>query len=145
MKKLLLPLLALALAATAASAQTIPDQPGGRPHFTPEAVAARQTQNLTQQLGLSADQAAKVQPILLARSQEMMAMRGQVQAGTADRDQMRTQMQASRAKYDDQLKAILTPEQFTQLQTLEASRRQGGPGALPLPDGKVKIKTKTGS
>jgi protein CpxP len=141
MKKLLLPLLALALSATAASAQTAPDQAGGRPNFTPEAMAARQTEGLTQQLGLSADQAAKVQPILLARSQEMMAMRGQMQSGTADREQMRTQMQASRAKYDDQLKAILTPEQFAQMQTLEANRRQrGGPGAMPPQDGKVKEK-----
>jgi protein CpxP len=150
MKKFLLPLLALALSATAASAQT-PDQTNGRPQFTPEAMAARQTEGLTKELGLSADQVAKVQPILLARSQEMMAMRGQMQSGTADREQMRTQMQASRAKYDDQLKAILTPEQFAQMQTLEANRRQrGGPGAMAPQDGKVKekdgkvkIKTKT--
>ena len=150
MKKFLLPLLALALSATAASAQTTLDQAGGRPRRTPEEMAARQTEGLTKQLGLSADQAAKVQPILLARGQEMMAMRSQMQAGTADRNQLRTQMQASRAKYDDQLKAILTPEQFTQMQTLEANRRQGGPGAMQLQngkvkekDGKVKIKTKT--
>ncbi|GAA4497840.1 hypothetical protein GCM10023172_13400 [Hymenobacter ginsengisoli] len=151
MKKFLLPLLALALSATAASAQTAPDQAGGRPRFTPEAMAARQTEGLTKELGLSADQAAKVQPILLARSQEMMAMREQMRAGTADRDQLRTQMQANRAKYDDQLKAILTPDQFAQMQTLEANRRQrGGPGAMQPQDGKVKekdgkvkIKTKT--
>jgi protein CpxP len=150
MKKFLLPLLAFALSATAASAQTTPDQAGGRPQFTPEMMATRQTEGLTKQLGLSADQAARVQPILLARSQEMMAMRGQMQAGTADRSQMREQMMASRTKYDDQLKAILTPEQFTQMQTVQANRRQRGPGAMPpeagkvkAKDGKVKIKAKT--
>ncbi len=150
MKKFLLPLLALALSATAASAQTTPDQASGRPQRTPEEMAARQTQGLTKQLGLSADQAAKVQPILLARDQDMLAMRSQMQAGTADRRQLRGQMQANRAKYDDQLKAVLTPEQFAQMQTLQADRRQRGADALQdakvkEKDGKVKIKTKTDS
>ena len=139
MKKFLLPLLALALSATAASAQTTPDQAGGRPQRTPEEMAARQTQGLTKQLGLSADQSAKVQQIMLARDQEMMAMRGQMQAGTGDRRQMREQMQANRAKYDDQLKAVLSPEQFTQYTTLAANRRQRG-GAMQMTDGKVKAK-----
>lgn len=149
MKKLLLPLLALALSATAAAAQDGPPQ-GGRP--TPEAMAARQTEGLTKELSLSADQSAKVQQILLSRSQEMMAMRGQMQAGT-DRSQLRDQMQASRAKYDDQLKQVLSPEQFTKYTALEASRRQGGRGGMGRPDnvegkvkekdGKVKVKTKT--
>lgn len=149
MKKFLLPLLALALSATAASAQTAPTQDGGRPQRSPEEMATRQTQGLTQQLALNADQAAKVQPILLARSQEMMAMRGQMQAG-GDRSQMREQMQASRAKYDDQLKAVLTPDQFAKMQTMQADRRQRGAemmqdGKVKAKDGKVKIKTKTDS
>jgi len=141
MKKFLLPLLALALSATAASAQAGPPQDGGgHPQRTPEEMAARQTEGLTRQLGLSADQSAKVQPILLARDQEMMAMRGQIMSGTADRSQLRDQMMAGRAKYDDQLKAVLTPDQFAKMQTLEASRRQRGPGAPDMPDGKVKKK-----
>ncbi|TDN40387.1 hypothetical protein E4631_11410 [Hymenobacter sp. UV11] len=150
MKKFLLPLLALALSATAASAQTTPDQADSRPQRTPEEMAARQTQGLTKQLGLSADQSAKVQQIMLARDQDMMTMRGQMQAGTGDRKQMREQMMAGRAKYDDQLKAVLTPEQFTQMQTLQANRRQRGAdamqdGKVKTKDGKVKIKAKTDS
>lgn len=152
MKKFLLPLLALALSAsaTAASAQTTPDQAGGRPQRTPEEMAARQTQGLTQQLGLSADQSAKVQQIMLARDQEMMTMRSQMQAGTGDRKQMRDQMQANRAKYDDQLKAVLTPDQFAKMQTMQANRRQRGAdamqdGKVKEKNGKVKIKAKTDS
>ena len=149
MKKFLLPLLAFALSATAASAQATPGQDGGRPQRTPEEMAARQTQGLTKQLGLSADQSAKVQPILLARDQEMLALRGQMQVG-GDRRQLRDQLMAGRAKYDDQLKAVLTPEQFTQMQTIEASRRQRGAdlmqdGKVKAKDGKVKIKAKTDS
>ena len=150
MKKFLLPLLALALSATAASAQTMPDQADGRPRRTPEEMAARQTQGLTQQLGLSADQAAKVQQILLARDQEMQAMRGQMQAGTADRQQLRQQMMAGRTKYEDQFKAVLTPDQFAKMQALQASRRERGrdmaapqEGKVKAKDGKVKIKAKT--
>jgi Spy/CpxP family protein refolding chaperone len=149
MKKFLLPLLALALSATAAAAQTTPDQAGGRPQRTPEEMAARQTQGLTRQLGLSADQSAKVQQILLARDQEMLAMRGQMQAGTADRRQLREQLMAGRAKYDDQLKAVLTPDQYAKMQAMQASRRQRGGMQLPedgkvkAKDGKLKIKAKT--
>ncbi len=149
MKKFLLPLLALALSATAASAQTTPDQAGGRPQRTPEEMAARQTQGLTQQLGLNADQSAKVQQIMLARDQEMLAMRGQMQAG-GDRKQMRGQMQANRAKYEDQLKAVLTPDQFAKMQARQANRRQRGAdamqdGKVKEKNGKVKIKAKTDS
>ncbi len=149
MKKFLLPLLALALSATVASAQTTPDQAGGRPQRTPEEMAARQTQGLTQQLGLSADQSAKVQQIMLARDQDMLAMRGQMQAG-GDRKQMRGQMQANRAKYEDQLKAVLTPDQFAKMQAMQADRRQRGAdarqdGKVKEKNGKIKIKAKTDS
>jgi len=149
MKKFLLPLLAFALSTSAAMAQTTPDQAGGRPQRTPEEMAARQTQGLTQQLGLSADQSAKVQQILLARDQEMLAMRGQMQAGTADRRQLREQMMAGRTKYDDQLKAVLTPDQYAKMQAMQASRRQRGgmqmpeDGKVKAKDGKLKIKAKT--
>lgn len=138
MKKLLMPLLALALSATAASAQAGPSQDGGRP--TPEVMAARQTEGLTRQLNLSAEQAAQVQQIMLSRDQEMLAMRGQLQAGT-DRRQLRGQLQAGRAKYDDQLRQVLTPEQFTKYTTLQADRRERGRGgSAEMPDGKVKAK-----
>ncbi|WP_223649470.1 hypothetical protein [Hymenobacter psoromatis] len=126
MKKFLLPLLALALSATAASAQTAPAQQGGGPQRTPDEMAARQAQGLAKRLNLSADQSTKVQQIMLARDQEMQTMRGQMQAGTGDRKQMREQMQTMRAKYEDQLKAVLTPEQFTQYTTLEGQRRERG-------------------
>ena len=128
MKKFLLPLLALALSATVASAQTTPAQQGGRAQRTPDEMAARQTQGLAKRLNLTADQSAKVQQIMLARGQEMQAMRGQAQAGTGDRQQMRDQMQANRAKYEEQLKAVLTPEQLTQYNAMESKRRERGQG-----------------
>ena len=129
MKKFLLPLLALALSATAASAQTTPAQPDGRPQRTPDEMAARQTQGLAKRLNLNADQSAKVQQIMLARDQEMQAKRGEMQsAATGNRRQVREQLMASRAKYEDQLKAVLTPEQLTQYTALEGQRRERGQG-----------------
>lgn len=144
MKKLLLPLLAFVLSATAASAQMAPGQDGGRPQRTPEEMASRQTEGLTKQLGLSADQSAKVQQIMLARDQEMMAMRGQMQAGTGDRKQMREQAMAGRVKYDEQLRAVFTPDQLAKYNTMQTNRRERGmemkAGKMKKKDGKMKIK-----
>ncbi|TPG72203.1 Spy/CpxP family protein refolding chaperone [Hymenobacter nivis] len=146
MKKYMFPLLAaFALTIGAASAQTTPPA-GGRP--SPEQMAARQSERMTQELGLSADQTNKVQQIMAARDQEMQAMRGQMQGGTATREQMRDQMMAGRTKYDAQFKTVLTPDQYTKYTAMQAERMQrgrGGRGMGPRRDstdtkGKVKIK-----
>ena len=98
MKTYLLPLLAaFALTVGTAAAQTTPttsDAAGmqgqgrgyGRMQGSPEEMAKRQTERMTQELGLNADQAAKVQQIMVARGQEMQAMRGQAQSGEADQE-----------------------------------------------------------
>lgn len=158
-KSLLLLLAACAFTLGTAAAQTAPDGPGmqgpggyGRMQGNPDEMAKRQADRMTQELGLSADQTAKVQQILLARGQEMQAMRGQ--AG-GDRDKMREQMQASRTKYDAQFKEVLTPDQYTKYTTMQAERMNrggrgpgmGGPGMGPA-DGpgidKMKAKTDDG-
>lgn len=127
MKKFLFPLLAVfALTVGTAAAQTtmpadaMPDRGYGRMQGSPEEMAKRQADRLTKELGLSADQTTKVQAILLARTQEMQAMRGQVRDG--DRGQLREQMQANRAKYDAQFKNVLTPDQYTKFTALQADR-----------------------
>ncbi len=136
MKVSFLPLLAaLALTTGVAAAQPTPPQGGpmqdrgpGRPMpGNPDEMARHQTERMTRELGLNADQAAKVQQIQTARAQEMQAMRGQ--AG-ADRDKMREQMQASRTKYDAQFKEVLTADQYTKYTAMETDRmkRGGGPG-----------------
>ncbi|MCC3155252.1 DUF4890 domain-containing protein [Hymenobacter sp. BT770] len=157
MKTSFLPLLAaFALTIGTAAAQTTPTTPPapgqmegrgyGRMQGTPEEMATRQSQRMTQELGLSADQTAKVQQILLARGQEMQAMRGQAR-DESNREQMRTQMEASRTKYEEQFKAVLTPEQYTKYTTMQGDRmnRGGGGGrgygqADGTEAGKVKMK-----
>ncbi|MET4074912.1 hypothetical protein [Hymenobacter sp. UYCo722] len=130
MKKLLFPLLAvLALTVGTAAAQTtMPDTDamqgrGGRMQGSPDEMAKRQAERLSKELGLTTDQATKVQAILLARTQEMQAMRGQARDG-GNRGQLREQMQAGRAKYDAQFKEALTPDQYIKFTALQADRME---------------------
>jgi protein CpxP len=151
MKKFLFPLLAVCAltVGTAAAQTTMPDasamqERGGRMQGTPDEMAKRQANRMTQELGLSAEQTTKVQGILLARTQEMQAMRGQARNG-GDRSQMREQMQAGRVKYDAQFKAVLTPDQYTKYTAMQAERMErGGGGMRGTTDTNVKkMKAKT--
>jgi hypothetical protein len=101
-------------------------------------MAARRAQYLTKELGLSADQQTKLQSILLAQRQEMQALRDKVQTGGRQRG-MGQDLKASMAKYDAQVKGILTPDQYTKFTQLKdeqrdkmRERRQSGQGmAVP--------------
>ncbi|MGI4832482.1 MAG: hypothetical protein ACRYFK_03375 [Janthinobacterium lividum] len=147
--KTALPLLAaLALTFGAASAQTAPTAqagPGSRRQPSPQEMATHQTQHLSKKLGLSADQSAQVQQIMQQHAQDMQALRANAPA-SADRQQMRTQLQANRAKYDEQLKAVLTPDQFGKYAAMRDEHRHHGPrpdGKFKAKDGDLKIKSKT--
>ena len=115
MKKSFLLLAAAGLLATAPSfAQTQPTR-------TPEQRAERQTENLTRQLGLTPDQAAKVERILQAQRQEAQALR---QQNGGDRRALAQSLKAGRAKYDEQLRAVLSPDQYTKYNQLRDERRE---------------------
>ncbi|OGX84878.1 hypothetical protein [Hymenobacter glacialis] len=109
----------------------------------PEEMATRQSQRMTRELGLNADQTAKVQQILLARGQETQAMRGQAR-DAANRDQMRAQMQASRAKYEAQFKEVLTADQYTKYAAMQEESMDRGRETMDTKmkakKGKVKVK-----
>ncbi|RZK19137.1 MAG: hypothetical protein EOO56_14790 [Hymenobacter sp.] len=141
MQKFLFPLVAAVALSLSAAAQPTSPQGDGRPHRSPQEMAEHQTQRLSKELSLNADQSAKVVQIMTARTQEMQALRA---AGSAR--PTREQMQANRAKYDDQFKQVLTPDQYAKYTALAANRRHRSPempdGKLKAKDGKVKIKTK---
>ncbi|MFC6224819.1 DUF4890 domain-containing protein [Hymenobacter artigasi] len=149
MKKFLFPLLAaFALTVGTAAAQTTtPNDAGamqgrGRQQGSPDEMAKRQADRMTKELGLNTDQTAKVQQIMLARDQEMQAMRGQGR-DAGNRDQMREQMQAGRAKYDAQFKGVLTADQYNKYTTMQADRKnRGGGPEMGGPDMK-KMKAKS--
>jgi periplasmic protein CpxP/Spy len=92
---------------------------------TPQERAEQLTASMTQELSLTADQAAKVKEIHVNRFTEQREMRQKAQAG-GDREAMREQMQTLRQKYDGQLKAVLTEQQYAQYQTSQT----GGPGQM---------------
>ncbi|WBA42197.1 hypothetical protein [Hymenobacter canadensis] len=135
MKKMLVLLAALALSAGTTFAQTTPAPTtrmgAGRMQDaarTPEQRADMQTKHLTKQLGLSADQSAKVQTIALAENQELQALRGKY-ASADTRKGAGQEMKAVQEKYDAQLKGVFTAEQYakyTQMREDRMDKRKEG-------------------
>ena len=149
-KTLLAALVALATIGTAA-AQTkmAPVAPGQNPptmdhghghgkghgHKTPEQKADHRAAKLAKELGLNADQEAKVEAILLAENKEMMALHSKATPGA--RGEMTPEMKAARDKYDAELKTVLTPAQFAKLQAERTEHRGEMKGKRA---GKMKVK-----
>ncbi|MGI4873665.1 MAG: hypothetical protein ACRYFX_21105 [Janthinobacterium lividum] len=125
MKKSLLLLAAFALAATSPSfAQTAPvaAAPHGKMHHqpkTPEQSAQHHTASLTKKLGLNADQQTKVYQIFLTEAQQGQSAK----AAATSRQGMRQDMQAMRTQQQQQLQAVLTPAQYSQLVAMKQERK----------------------
>jgi hypothetical protein len=91
-----------------------------------------QLAQLTTTLTLSADQQAKIKPILAAEAKKIADLRA---ATPADPD-MRTKMTAIRTDDHAAIKALLTADQATKYDAMPAGgggRRGGGGGAPPAP------------
>ena len=149
MKKLLL-LLALGGATTSAalaqtpataptpgtSVRTVP--PAGGLQQTPEGMVARRVQYLTEELVLTSEQQAKLQPILLAQREQLQTLReGRVTNGR--RYGSPQDLKNAEGKFDEQLKTVFTAEQFakytpmtvSQTGKLPGGRRPVRPGTRP--------------
>ena len=98
-------------------------RPDRGPRMTPEERATRQTEMMTKQLDLTADQQVKIKEINLKFSQQMAAQRDQ--AG-GDRQQNMEKMKAQMDARDAEIKQVLTPEQFEKWQTKRNEMRQQG-------------------
>ena len=121
--------------APASTTQTAP--PTASQAKSPDQQAERRAQYLAKELGLNADQQAKLTPILVAQRQEMVTMRNKVQTG-GRRMGTGQDLKAAQARYDTQIKAVLTPEQYAKFSQLRdeqrdkmRERRQAG-GAKPM-------------
>lgn len=124
MKKLLLMCCLIAGITTLSKAQ-------GQPRRTPE----EQAKQLQTQLKLTDDQTAKITSIMQMQSTKMDSIRT---AANGDRDAMRSGMTAIRQASAPKIKAILTPEQATAYDKMQADMRArmqngGGGGAPPSP------------
>jgi protein CpxP len=127
MKNALLLLAALALT-SAAQAQTTPTAPAqtapmngrGGAMRSPEQQAEAQAQRLAKELNLTAEQQAKVQHLMAAQRQETQTA---IQGAGGNRRAMGQAMRAGRDKFNGQLQAVLTPDQYTKYQQMLAERR----------------------
>ncbi len=86
----------------------------------------REAVKMAQRLNLSADQTAKLEPILANRDQKAAALRSNTSLSSQD---MKTQMRAIHKETRQQLNAVLTPEQMQQLKTMR--RGHGTPPQAP--------------
>ena len=100
----------------------------------PAKMADHKAGKMAKELGLTADQEAKVEQLMLARQQESTALKNKY---AADRNAGRTEMKAAYDRYEAQMKTILTPEQYAKLDKLKAEHHGHGRG-----DGKMKMKAK---
>ncbi len=91
-------------------------QPGGR--MTPQ----ERVDKMTKDLALTKDQQAKVLDILTTSQVNMKKIRDE---NTGDREAMRPAMQKIRQESEEQLKKVLTPEQF---EKMKAQLREAGAG-----------------
>ncbi|WP_035563306.1 hypothetical protein [Hymenobacter sp. IS2118] len=128
MKKIIVLLAAFVATATTGFAQApagagpVP-QAGSRSQApaSPEQQAERRARALTKALSLSPDQQARLQPILLAQQQELQRLRDQPRGG--DRRAMAQQLKTTQATYDQQIRAVLTPEQYSKFEQQKDDRR----------------------
>jgi periplasmic protein CpxP/Spy len=109
MKRILL-VLGLILSFVAVNAQTAQQQP------TAQERAHNQAIKLQKQLMLSDDQTARVEPVILARINEVDAIKAD--ASKTD-DQKRAATEQVRTAKDTELSAILTPDQYKKYQLLQ--------------------------
>ena len=99
----------------------------------------KQTARLSRKLQLTPDQAAKIEPILQSRQQQMQQIR--VDASSSPHDQHQ-KMRALKQDTDSQIQAILTDSQRQQYQQMQQEamqhrrdKKQGSPGAGAEDDG----------
>lgn len=133
--------LAVALIGAAAFAQQTPsaapqDTPGAPMHHghhhhpNPQ----KQAEMLSKRLNLSADQTAKLEPILADRDQKFQALRENT---SLTPDQRHEQMKAIHQSTEQQLATVLTPDQLQQLKTMRHGRRGFGPHGPKGPTGEA--------
>lgn len=125
MKKIVLMMAMTVLATGAISAKTpAAFVQQGQGQASPEERAERQLTMMTETLTLTADQTTKLKPIILARSTEQSALRQKMQGG--DREALMGEYRKLNEKYNAQIKAVLTAEQYTKYEANQAQMRGGG-------------------
>lgn len=116
--------LAAALPSYAQSDNSTPPPKGERGPGGPGGPGRRGPEMMFEQLGLSADQKARLEPILKSQREQMMALRQDKSLSEEDR---RAKARALRESFTPQIDAVLTPEQQKKFAEMRARGPQGGP------------------
>jgi len=111
----------LALAPMFLLAQTTQPTQKARPNLSAEERAQKRTEKMTADLGLNAEQQAQVAAINRKYADIVDEMRTQEKA---DKDVRRAEAQKRIAERDAELKAVLTPEQYTKHQEMKAANQE---------------------
>ena len=127
MKKLLFLLTACTATATTSFAQTPAPATQTTPatassQKAPDQLIDRRAQYLAKEMGLNADQQARLQPILLAQRQQLQALREQRTTG-GRRFGTAQDLKAAQTKFDEQFKAVFTAEQYARFSQMQAEQR----------------------
>ena len=101
--------------------------PAGAPPGGGRGMRGPNLDQLATTLNLTDDQKAKVKTILDTQRQKMSDLRADTSLSREDR---RTKMQAIRQDTTDQMKAVLTPDQFDQYQKMQPRGRRNAPPAV---------------
>jgi Spy/CpxP family protein refolding chaperone len=112
-----------------------PDSPVAARAMRPVPDARKQMTRLSRKLQLTPEQAARIEPLLQGRQQQMVQLRGD--ASLAPRD-LHKRLRALRQDTDGQIQAILTGSQRQRYQQMQQAAmqkhkgsKQGAPGANP--------------
>ena len=92
----------------------------------------KQAVHLSKKLGLSADQTAKLEPILSEQRDQVTALR---QNSSLTPDQRKAQMHDLKRNTRQQLAAVLTPDQMQQWQTMRKQRHMHQQQGTAAPTG----------
>jgi Spy/CpxP family protein refolding chaperone len=116
------------LAALAASALALADQPSGPPPGGPHR-GGPPIERLAQDLGLDASQTTQVKAIFDAQRARMDSERAQLEASGVrpSREEMQSKHQQMDAELRQQLSAVLTPEQLAKFEQMRSRRPMGPP------------------
>ncbi|TXK47432.1 hypothetical protein FVR03_09555 [Pontibacter qinzhouensis] len=106
------------------------NRPQGQGQMSMQDRNAQMLKDYKEQLNLTAEQETKIQAILTSAAEEQQALRNQ----NATRDELMEKRRALMTKSQTEIKAVLTPEQAKQFDTMVANQQQrmrNGQGQRP--------------
>lgn len=95
-----------------------------RQRMSPDEMAKKQTEQMIKKLSLDDEQATQVTEINTKYAEKMKGMKDM------DREERREQMERLRMQQNDELKSVLTEDQYTTFEEMQASRKENRGGNM---------------